>query len=262
MRPKQAGTEVSAMTLSEQADALEQRMSDELDRRVPVKSALYEMGEYDVAEGYPFVPPGVVGTGRTFLMGHDRRLPKMPDRPTLVDFFKYRFGPMNHVLQSARLARESGHEDKVVLACLLHDIANFGFIRADHGFWGAQLVEPYVDEEVSWAIRAHQTLRFYPDPEAGYEYPKAYVEFFGPDFKPEPYVEALYRQYRKHKWYETARLITVNDLYAFDPNKVVTLDEFTDLIERSFRQPEEGLGFDDSPSAHMWRTINWPTRFL
>ena len=25
---------------------------------------------------------------------------------------------------------------------------------------------------------------------------------------------------------------------------------------------EEGLGFDDSPSALMWRTINWPTRYL
>jgi len=24
----------------------------------------------------------------------------------------------------------------------------------------------------------------------------------------------------------------------------------------------EGLGFDQSPAAHMWRTINWPTRYL
>ena len=26
--------------------------------------------------------------------------------------------------------------------------------------------------------------------------------------------------------------------------------------------PKEGLGWDNSPSAHMWRTIMWPTRFL
>jgi hypothetical protein len=43
---------------------------------------------------------------------------------------------------------------------------------------------------------------------------------------------------------------------------VVDLDVFTDIIGRNFRQPKEGLGFDDSPSAHMWRTINRPTRYL
>ena len=54
----------------------------------------------------------------------------------------------------------------------------------------------------------------------------------------------------------------MNDLYAFDPNLDVELEEFTDIVGRHFRQPEEGLGFDQSPSSHMWRTINWPTRYL
>jgi hypothetical protein len=40
------------------------------------------------------------------------------------------------------------------------------------------------------------------------------------------------------------------------------LEDFTDIIGRNFRQPEEGLGFDSSPVAHMWRTIIWPTKFL
>ena len=35
--------------------------------------------------------------------------------------------------------------------------------------WGAQLVEPYVPEITSFAIRHHQTLRFYEDTEFGYE---------------------------------------------------------------------------------------------
>jgi hypothetical protein len=42
----------------------------------------------------------------------------------------------------------------------------------------------------------------------------------------------------------------------------VSLDPFRDIVASNFRQPEEGLGWDDSSSAHMWRTINWPTRFL
>jgi len=36
----------------------------------------------------------------------------------------------------------------------------------------------------------------------------------------------------------------------------------TDIVRRHFKQPKEGLGFDDSPSAHIWRAINWPTRYL
>ena len=60
----------------------------------------------------------------------------------------------------------------------------------------------------------------------------------------------------------TSRLICVNDLYSFDQTLRVELEEFTDVIGRNFKQPKEGLGFDQSPSAHMWRTINWPTRYL
>jgi hypothetical protein len=56
--------------------------------------------------------------------------------------------------------------------------------------------------------------------------------------------------------------VVVNDLYAFDPNKIVRIEEFTDVIERNFRQPPEGPGFDGSPSAHMWRTMIWPNSFL
>ena len=87
----------------------------------------------------------------------------MPDKPTLIDFFKLRFASTAHLLQSAKHAlRNAGLPEKIVLACLLHDIGVVGFIRCDHGYWGAQMIEPYVDEEVSWAIRAHQALRFYP----------------------------------------------------------------------------------------------------
>ena len=51
---------------------------------------------------------------------------------------------------------------------------------------------------------------------------------FGTAYKPEPYVVAAYEQARNHKWYMTARLITLHDLYSFDPNAKVNLDDFTD----------------------------------
>jgi hypothetical protein len=34
------------------------------------------------------------------------------------------------------LALKGGQPEKVVLACLLHDIAIVSFIRCDHGYWG------------------------------------------------------------------------------------------------------------------------------
>ena len=245
------------MTSFQRAETAEHAMSEELDR-VVVKSIIYTSGERDPRQG-PVRPPD---QGKLYMMGHDPRLPWMPDRPTLFDFFRYRFGPATHMLQSARLALKNGAGEKVVLACLLHDIAIAGFIRSDHGYWAAQLLEPYVDPEVSWAIRYHQALRFFPDESVGYEYPQMYLRLFGPDYTPESYIQEAYRYARAHKWYMTARLITVNDLYAFAPNVRVELEEFTDVVGRNFKQPEEGLGFDASPSAHMWRTIMWPTKYL
>ena len=249
--------------LSVLADALEQKMATDLEAAlVPVKAVIYESGDRDPRDDLEVTSFNPKYAGKHFVMKDDPRLVRMPKKPRLRDFFELRFGSIAHGLQSARLARISGHDEKIVFACLLHDIAVMGFIRGDHGYWGAQMIEPYVDPEVTWAIRMHQALRFYPDPSVGYEYPKAYVKNFGADFKPEPYVEAAYLDAKKHKWYMTSRLITINDLYAFDPTVSVSLDDFSDLMEKYFRQPEEGLGWDNSPSAHMWRTINWPTRFL
>jgi hypothetical protein len=248
-------------TLSQRADALEARMARELDYIV-IKSRLHALAEGDTG---PAPNAGLLlkaNPNAHLLMGDDPRLPAMPERPTLIDFFRHRFGPSMHLLQSARHAVTAGLPEKMVLACLLHDIAVIGFIRGDHGYWGAQLVEPYVEEEVSWAIRAHQVLRFYPDESVGYEYPQSYVAMFGADYRPDPYVEEDYRRMRKHKWYMSGRMITVHDIYSFDPDLHVELDEFTDVIGRNFRQPAEGLGFDNSPVAHMWRAIIRPAKYL
>jgi hypothetical protein len=252
-------------TLSERADAIEHEMSMELERRAaerrPIRSPIYVSGIYDPASPRHDMFDALAD-GKTFLMGPDPRIPPMPEKPTLMDFFRLRLGYTAHLLQSAKLARDSGQDEKVVLACLLHDISVIGFISGDHGYWGAQMVEPYVDEEVSWAIRAHQILRFFPDPSVGYEYPEAYIKYFGADFTPEPYIHEAYARIKDHKYYMTGRLICLNDYYAFDPNVTVDIEEFEDIIGRHFRQPAEGLGYDHSPSAHIWRTMNMPTRAL
>lgn len=188
-------------------------------------------------------------------------LQPMPARPTLVDFFNLRFGEAQHTLQSATRALKNGLPEEIVFACLLHD-TGMAVQRADHGYVGAALYAPYVDEKVAWAIRYHQALRFFPDPAVGYEYPELYVEVFGKDFVPEPYIQRDYEYARKHKWYMAARLVTLNDEYSFDKSITLKIDPFIDIIGRNFKQPAEGLGWDDTPSSWMWRTIINPTRPL
>src|SRR6266498_3092293 len=83
------------MTPSEKADALEERQLGQLNRRV-AKSVLFTSGELDPTQPAP--PPD--DPNQLVLMGDDPRLPKMPPRPTLLDFFKYRLSPsQNHLLQ-------------------------------------------------------------------------------------------------------------------------------------------------------------------
>ncbi len=198
------------------------------------------------------------------MMGDNPELPKMPKRPTLRDFYELRFGkvPFTHMLQSAKLAREHGLGEKVIMACILHDIAIAGLLSANHGYWAAQLVGPYVDEEVAWAIEKHEALRYFADESVGYTYPQAYIDHFGADYQPPEYLCREHEAARRHRWYMTSRLITINDVYSFDPSVTVDFDEFTDVVGRNFRQPREGLGFDGSPVAHMWRTMIWPNNFL
>jgi predicted HD phosphohydrolase len=186
-----------------------------------------------------------------------KKLEPMPEKPSLVDFFKYRFAPATHVLQSATDAMKKGEKEEMILACLLHDVV-LNLIKVDHGWWGAQLLEPYVSEKVSWGIRYHQALRFFPDPSVGYEYPEMYNRIFGKDYVPPRHVKQAYDYACNHKWYMEARMITVHDLYAFDPNMKVSIDPFIYIIGRHFKQPKEGLGYDNSPVAHMWRTLIFP----
>jgi hypothetical protein len=113
------------------------------------------------------------GVGNLFVarQGNVKRLEALPDKPQLADYFRLRFmGTANHCLQSANHAMQTGMSEEVVLACLLHDTVQ-ELIKVDHGWWSAQMYEPYVSEKVAFAIRYHQALRFYEDKEHGYTYP-------------------------------------------------------------------------------------------
>jgi hypothetical protein len=246
----------AAMDGNQKADALEQAMNEELEKRISKSALCRAYGQDNSWERKPRIQ------GQLNHMGHDKRLPLVSDKPTLLELFDKRIGHSSHLLQSARLAKINSLPEKMVLACLLHDISVVAFIAGDHGYYGSQLIAPYVDEEVSWAIKYHQSLRFIPDEDVGYPYPEAYVRMFGEEYKPEPYIIKDAQYARNHKWYMSARQICINDVYSFDPNVKVNLEDFHDIIGRNWRDPEEGLGYDGSPSAHMWRSMIFPHNSL
>ena len=252
---------LATMNANQKADALEFAMGQELEQAYPnrvEKSALCRA--YGADDDWQ--TPGPLKIGQHHHMGHDARLPKISDKPTLLEFFDKRIGHSSHLLQSARLAKINDLPEKMVLACLLHDISVISYISGDHGYYGAQLVAPYVEEEVSWAIKYHQSLRFIPDEDVGYPYPEVYIRYFGEDYKPESYIYKDGQYARNHKWYMSARQICINDVYSFDPNIKVNLEDFHDIIGRNWRDPKEGLGYDGSPCAHMWRSMIFPNNTL
>ena len=246
---------VAGMDPEARAESLEHYMSDLLDEPQDAQKfpTVAELDAQIETRGFRR------GAGSVFIAGtgHIKKLPPMPAKPTLQDYFNLRFATVNHVLQSATDARKKGQSEEVVFACLIHDVVQT-LMKTDHGWWGAQMFEPYVSPKVAFALRYHQALRFYPDHTVGYEYPDLYKRMFGEDYSPPAHIEAAYKFVKAHKWYMEPRLVTVHDLYAFDPNAKVSMDPFIDIIGRQFKQPKEGLGNDNSPVAHMWRTMAIP----
>ena len=234
------------MTFAEKADAIEH----ELEKRLQLAQAT----------------PGMVMDANGVAAAEP---PPMPARPTIRDFMRLRFynapgggiQQNNHMLQSANLALQAGHPEKVVVACALHDTGH-SIKHVDHGHWGANLLEGYVDEEIVWAIKYHQSLRFFPDPDYGYEYPEMYIRIFGEDYVPDEYQQADHDYAKSHRWYPTARIITVNDVYGWDQDARVDYEPIFELVAKHFRSPQAGLGFDGSHNAHFWRSLIWPNRPL
>ena len=60
----------------------------------------------------------------------------------------------DHSLQAATRALRAGEPDDMVVACLFHDAA-VGIAPANHGQVAAELLRPYVSDEVYWVVKHH-----------------------------------------------------------------------------------------------------------
>ena len=128
---------------------------------------------------------------------------------------------LTHSLMTATLARRAGANDEEIVAALCHDIGKTLSVP-NHGAIAAEILKPYVSEDISEAIRYHQDFQG-----------KYYYNYLGRS--------TTMREDHKHKsWYDFAcKLVDEWDAEAFDPDfEVDSLESFEPEVTRVFSQPK------------------------
>ncbi len=125
-----------------------------------------------------------------------------------------------HSLMVGTLARRSGAADEEVVAALCHDLGKL-FSIPNHGPIAAEMLKPYVREDIYHAIYWHQDFQG-----------RYYFEHLGKD--PEGR-----ERFRGESWYSFAeKLVDDWDAPAFDPGfDVDPLESFEPEVTRVFGNP-------------------------
>ena len=127
---------------------------------------------------------------------------------------------LTHCLQTATRAERAGADPEVVVASLCHDIGKVVSVP-NHGPIAAEILKPYVRDDVYWMIRAHQDFQG-----------KHYYHHFGGN--PE-----TREQYRGQAWFDLAAQFADEwDQTAFDPDyDTEPLEHFEALVMEVFSHP-------------------------
>ena len=72
----------------------------------------------------------------------------------------YKITRLEHGLQSATRARRDGADTDWVVATLLHDIGD-GLAPQNHDKFAAEIMRPYMREEVVWTVEHHGVFQMY-----------------------------------------------------------------------------------------------------
>ncbi len=124
---------------------------------------------------------------------------------------------LTHCLQTATRAERDGADDEVVIAALCHDIGKFVSVP-NHPAIAAEILRPYVRDEVYWMIKSHQDFQG-----------RHYYHHFGgdPDARD---------KYDGEPWYGlAARFADEWDQMAFDPAyDTLALEHFEPRVREVF----------------------------
>src|SRR3954454_4708284 len=127
---------------------------------------------------------------------------------------------LTHSLMAGTLARRAGAPDEEVVAALCHDLGKL-FSIPNHGAIAAEMLKPYVREDVYHAVYWHQEFQG-----------RYYFEHMGKD--PEGR-----ERFKGERWYAFAeKLVDEWDAPAFDPEfKADPLESFEPEVTRIFSNP-------------------------
>ena len=70
----------------------------------------------------------------------------------------YQINRLEHALQSATRALRDGADDDWIVAALLHDLGD-GLAPQNHGRFAAEVLRPFLREEVTWVVEHHATFQ-------------------------------------------------------------------------------------------------------
>jgi len=127
---------------------------------------------------------------------------------------------LQHSLMAGTLARRAGASDQEVVAALCHDLGKL-FSIPNHGPIAAEMLKPYVSEDIYHAVYHHQQFQG-----------RYYFEHLGLD------PEARER-FADQPWYDFAvKLVDDWDAPAFDPAyDMDALESFRPEVSRVFANP-------------------------
>ncbi len=120
---------------------------------------------------------------------------------------------LTHCLQTATMAERAGADDEMIFGALCHDIGKAVSVP-NHGAISAEMIKPYVRDDVYFAIRHHQDFQG-----------KHYYNHFGAPTD-------LREQFRDQPWFGLCEEFTDDwDQQAFDPDyDTLPLDHFEPLV--------------------------------
>jgi predicted HD phosphohydrolase len=127
---------------------------------------------------------------------------------------------LTHSLQTATLAERAGADEELTVASLCHDIGKAVSVP-NHPRIAAEILKPYVREEVYEVIRAHQAFQG-----------RHYYHHFGGD-------PTAREEYRGAPWFALAEQFADEwDQIAFDPDyDTLPLEHFEPRVRKLFGSP-------------------------
>jgi len=127
---------------------------------------------------------------------------------------------LTHCLQTAALAEAAGADDEIIVAALCHDVGK-AISVANHPAIAAEMLKPYVRDDVYQMIRVHQDFQG-----------KHYYQHFGAD----PDAREQHRDALTAEQFELAAQFADDwDQAAFDPDyPTPPLEHFEPLVRKVF----------------------------